>query len=267
MIEHAITSMIDEYLPAGTRPDEWDLAGLRQRLVIDYFMVIEELPADADAEVTFNAREEVADLVVDAAHKAFHRKLESWTEHRDRILSWILLGVIDEKWRDHLYDLDHLKASIGFRGWGQKDPLVEYKQEAFEMFVELMTDIRKSVGVLTFRTQLAVPQPRPAMPRKMTLSGPGDAPDTGPAQRHPSVERVEQDVDPLAGSIVTGRKVGGAKMPQNGMDARSVQTHRSEESVPAAAPAVSTEPRIGRNDPCPCGSGRKYKKCHGVGTA
>jgi preprotein translocase subunit SecA len=73
-----------------------------------------------------------------------------------------MLGAIDEKWRDHLYDLDHLKASIGFRGWGQKDPLIEYKQEAYAMFVDLMTELRKAVSTLAFRAQLAVPQPRPA---------------------------------------------------------------------------------------------------------
>ncbi len=261
MIEHAITTMIDEYLPADVRPDEWDLPALRQRLVIDYFMVVDELPTDLDAEVTFGSREEVEELVVEAAHKAFHRKLESWTDHRDRILSWILLGVIDDKWRDHLYDLDHLKASIGFRSWGQKDPLVEYKQEAYGMFVELMTDIRKSVGVLTFRAQLAVPQPQPVMPRTVTLSGPSETPETGVAAR-PASSETTHDVDPLAGSIVAGRKVVQETLPQPGMDMRRVQTNRSADGVPPQ-PATSDKV-IGRNDLCPCGSGKKYKKCHGA---
>ena len=266
MIEHAVGGMIDEYLPAGAHPDDWDLAGLRQRLVIDYFMVVEQLPTENDAQTDFTSRDEVHDLVMDAAHKAFHRKLESWADHRDNILSWVLLGVIDEKWRDHLYDLDHLKASIGFRGWGQKDPLVEYKGEAYTMFVELMADIRKSVGVLTFRAQLAVPQPRPALPRTVTLSGPSDTPETGASQRPPEAEQKEEDIDPLAGSIVAGRKVGTPGMPQKDMDVRRLQTNRIDENAPAAQPA-SSEKTVGRNDPCPCGSGKKYKKCHGVGLA
>ncbi|MEO5510454.1 MAG: preprotein translocase subunit SecA, partial [Longimicrobiales bacterium] len=259
MIQHALTTMIDEYVPAGAHPDDWDLAGLRQRLVIDYFMVIDELPTDPDAESSFTSRDEVEDLVVESAHKAFHRKLESWTEHRDRLLSWILLGVIDEKWRDHLYDLDHLKASIGFRGWGQKDPLVEYKQEAYGMFVELMTDIRKSVGVLTYRSQLQVPQPRSIMPRTITLSGPSETPETGVAAR-PEPEETQQDIDPLAGSIVAGRKVTA----QPPMDVRRLQTNRVDEGVAQQQPASAVK-TIGRNDPCPCGSGKKYKKCHGAG--
>jgi preprotein translocase subunit SecA len=265
MIEHAITGMIDEYLPPSSHPDDWDLPGLRQRLVIDYFMVVDELPTDPDAVTSFTTRDEVHDLVIESAHKAFHRKLESWTDHRDRILSWVLLGVIDEKWRDHLYDLDHLKASIGFRGWGQKDPLVEYKQEAYTMFVELMADIRKSVGVLTFRAQLAVPQPQRVMPRTVTLSGPSDTPETGASTRPAPAEQVEQDVDPLAGSIIAGRKVTPTNTPQPNMDVRRLQTNRIDEAQ-VQQPA-SAEKTVGRNDPCPCGSGKKYKKCHGVGLA
>jgi preprotein translocase subunit SecA len=270
MIEHAASALIDEYLPAGAHPDDWDLTGLRQRLVIDYFMVVEQLPTDPEAAPTFTSRDEVHDLVIDALHKAFHRKLESWADHRDNILSWVLLGVIDEKWRDHLYDLDHLKASIGFRGWGQKDPLVEYKQEAYEMFVELMADIRKSVGVLTFRAQLAVPQPQRVAPRTVTLSGPSDTPETGASTRPPQAQE-EQDIDPLAGSIIAGRKVaplgqGTTGSAQPPMDVRRLQTNRVDENAPAAQPA-SAEKTVGRNDPCPCGSGKKYKKCHGVGMA
>ena len=256
MIEHATSNMLDEYLPAGADVHEWDLAGLRQRLVIDYFLVVEELPDDNEAEHSFRDRDEVGELIVDAAHKAFHRKLESWGDHRDRILSWVLLGVIDDKWRDHLYDLDHLKASIGFRGWGQKDPLIEYKQEAYQMFVELMTDIRKSVATLTFRAQLAVPQPRPVMPTTVTLTGPSDAPPEAPGR--PAQQQIRQDVDPLAGSIVPGRKVTPQADPQR------MQTNRVADASPVGQPA-SSEKTIGRNDPCPCGSGKKYKKCHGAG--
>jgi preprotein translocase subunit SecA len=262
MIEHAISAMVDEYLPAGGHSTDWDLPGLRQRLVIDYFMVVDELPTEADADSMFTSRDEVHDLVVESAHKAFHRKLESWADHRDRILSWVLLGIIDEKWREHLYDLDHLKASIGFRGWGQKDPLVEYKQEAYEMFVELMGDIRKSVGILTFRAQLAVPQPQPAMPRRVTLSGPSDTPETGASVRPVQPEEVEKDTDPMAG-MVGGRRINPS---QNNMDVRRLQTNREDENAAAQQPATSDK-TVGRNDPCPCGSGKKYKKCHGVGMA
>jgi preprotein translocase subunit SecA len=261
MIEHAVRAVVDEYA-SEPHADAWELAALRQRLVIDFFLVVEELPQQPTTEHGFDDREELTRLVVEAARKAFHRKLESWADHRERILSWILLGVIDEKWRDHLYDLDHLKASIGFRGWGQKDPLVEYKQEAYSMFVELMADLRKSIASLTFRAQLAVPQPRPAPVRRMTLSGPSDTPDTRPSMTAPAPEPVERDVDPLAGAI-GGRRIGPSGP---GADVSRLRTNRDEEAAPVHKPVVAGD-RVGRNDPCPCGSGKKYKKCHGVGLA
>jgi preprotein translocase subunit SecA len=79
------------------------------------------------------------------------------------VLRFVVLSTIDEKWKDHLYDLDHLKASIGFRGWGQKDPLVEYKKEAFDMFEDLMKDLYASVSRFTFRAQLAPAMETPPM--------------------------------------------------------------------------------------------------------
>jgi preprotein translocase subunit SecA len=259
MIELALREIVAEYVPDGARPEDWNLFALRQRLVLDYFLVVEELPQDEGGEHEFEGRDEIEDLVIDACRLGFSRKLESWGDHRERILSWVMLGVIDEKWRDHLYDLDHLKASIGFRGWGQKDPLIEYKQEAYTMFVELMSDVRKSVSTLTFRAQLAVPQPPPQPPRRLTLTGPSDTPDSRPGMPPAQQQRTESP-DALSTAMGGARRI--APLPV-GAGASRLQLNRDE-----AAPAqpASTAKVVGRNDPCPCGSGRKYKKCHGVGT-
>jgi len=256
MVDAAVRDTINEYLPEDAHADEWDLAGLRNKLVIDYFLVIHELPQDNTVEHEFGSREQVEEFVLERVNDAFRRKLESFGEHEERILSWVLLGVIDEKWRDHLYDLDHLKASIGFRGWGQKDPLIEYKQEAYSMFVDLMTDIRKSVASLTFRAQIAVPQPAPPPVRSVTLSGPTDTPATGPTRGMPAPEPLAEG----APRDALGAALGGARMvPQR----EPVHAH-AESQERAPQPAQAEKP-IGRNDPCPCGSGKKYKKCHGAG--
>ena len=85
-----------------------------------------------------------------------------------------MLSVIDGKWKDHLYDLDHLKASIGFREWGQKDPLIEYKKEAYEMFVDLMGDLRGTVSSLTFKAQIGQPQQRVRQPQRLQYTGPSE---------------------------------------------------------------------------------------------
>ncbi|HEY0303597.1 MAG TPA: preprotein translocase subunit SecA, partial [Longimicrobiales bacterium] len=185
MIDTAVREMVPEYVPEGAHIEDWDLAGLRERIAMDYFLVAEELPRDNHAEHEWNTPSDIEELIVQRIRDGFNRKLESFGELREQILSWVLLHVIDEKWRDHLYDLDHLKASIGFRSYGQKDPLIEYKQEAYTMFVDLMTDIRKTVASLTFKSQLQVPQPRPDMPQRIMLSGPTDTPDTRPMRAQP----------------------------------------------------------------------------------
>jgi preprotein translocase subunit SecA len=250
MIDVAVRSLVPEYLPEDAHVEDWDLAGLRERIAMDYFMVIEELPRENSADHDYPNEESVEDLIVQRLRDGFQRKLDSFGELKEQILSWVLLNVIDEKWRDHLYDLDHLKASIGFRGWGQKDPLVEYKSEAYSMFVDLMTDIRRSVASMTFKAQLQVPQPRPVMPQRVVLSGPTETPETRPMRAQPAPEPFEEDDN--FGAAMTGRR--GRTMP---MPAEQIEK-------PAQQP-VTAEPKVGRNDPCPCGSGKKYKKCHGVG--
>jgi preprotein translocase subunit SecA len=263
MIEAALRNIVAEYTEEA-RAEEWNLYALRQRLVLDYFLVVEELPATEGGAHEFEDVDEIEDLVVEAGRVGFRRKLESWGEHRDRLLSWIVLGVIDEKWREHLYDLDHLKASIGFRGWGQKDPLVEYKQEAYSMFVDLMNELRKGVSTLAFRAQLAVPQPRPAPMRRLTLSGPSDTPDTRPLAGMPQPEPVGQAAprDAISAAFSGARTVAAGQQPT---DVSRLQTNR--EAAPRPQQPATTEKTVGRNDPCPCGSGRKYKKCHGAGLA
>ncbi len=277
MIDHAVRQNFSDFVVESEHPEEWDLAGLRSRLVLDYFLVADELPQENTPEHGFDDRSELESRILDRVHEAFRRKLESFGEHQEAILSMILLRVIDEKWRDHLYDLDHLKASIGFRGWGQKDPLIEYKQEAFEMFVDLMKDIRKTVASYVFRAQIAVPQPaRPVMPRRLVLSGPSETPDTRPMPTPPPPEKLgEEEGDVLAAALAGSRPLGrpatpviaGGRPIGDGVpDVRRLQTNRGEQAAAAARP-VSASPRVGRNDPCPCGSGKKYKKCHGLGLA
>jgi len=274
MVEAAVKLTVPDYATEDVHPEEWDLAGLRERIAMDYFLVLEELPRENTPEHDFNSVEDIEELVLRSVRDGFRRKLEGFGELQERILSWVLLTVIDDKWRDHLYDLDHLKASIGFRGWGQKDPLIEYKQEAYTMFVDLMTDLRKSVASLTFRAQVQVPQARP-QPQRIVLSGPTDAPDTRPMRAVPAPEEFEQDEleDGVAHAMGSARplptpSVTGMKSPKQ-VDVRKLATNRGDDGgeAPANKPVVKEEPKVGRNDPCPCGSGKKYKKCHGAGLA
>jgi preprotein translocase subunit SecA len=273
MIEGGLRSTAEELLPEGE--PELDLATLRQRLLLDYFVIVDTLPATNDPDVEVD-KDEIIETVVTAGRDAFHRKLEAFGPMAEQVMSFVLLSTIDGKWRDHLYDLDHLKQSIHFRSWGQKDPLVEYKQDAYKMFVDLMGDLRKTVAQYFFRAQIgAPPQPRPQPRQRLVLSGPSETPETSPLAHQPVAQRQERPVD--QGSVdpmgVTRRSRTAAPapaasgqplgVPAAGPNPRELVTNRGE--APPKAP-VHAETGPGRNEPCPCGSGKKYKKCHGAGT-
>jgi len=280
MIEHSAEDAIAEYLPPGAPQERWDLAGLRRRILLDQFVVIGELPEENDTDRDYD-RDEVEQWVVEGLRSSFHKKLDSLDEHAEPVMSFIMLSVIDDKWKDHLYDLDHLKASISFRGWGQKDPLVEYKQEAYEMFVDLMTDLRKSVAQFFYRAQFGPPQPQRRPPPPLSYSGPEDQPGAELAQRaarlqplrrqqpiHAARAAAQGGVDEYgmarsARSDLPGSAAAMAGLPAAaGLDPRALQTNRGEDGERKHQPVTATK-EPGRNDPCPCGSGKKYKKCHG----
>jgi len=264
MVDQTLEDRFDEYMPEEVIPDRWELAALKRRVLSDYFIPVPELPDEDDPTHEFE-RYEIEEWCRTAAKESFHRKIESFGEHAERVMGFIVLSVIDDKWKDHLYDLDHLKASIGFRGWGQKDPLVEYKQEAFDMFVDFLQDLRGSASSAFFRAQLGQrpPQQRPA-PR-MTLSGPG-----GPGTQSQGTPRPDQGA---AGPGITPRKprvdaTGIAATARaddgpvpSGPDVSRLQTNR--DAAQGTSEPVTAPDEPGRNDPCPCGSGKKYKKCHG----
>ena len=274
MIEHTVQSTVDEYLDFE-HDEEWDLAGLKRRLALDYFTTLPGLPDENDSEHGLEAHE-IQQLAVEAVHEQFHRKIEGFGEHAEGVTSYIMLSVIDGKWKDHLYDLDHLKASIGFRGWGQKDPLVEYKKEAYEMFVDLMNDLRGTVGNLLFKAQLGQPRQPIRQPQRIQYSGPSEdgGGSVGAIAQAAAAGRTETmgsggRVDDLGmargtrsegsaqGRTVPLGSVSGVPSPQ---DPRELVTNRAEERV--RMPVTATKDP-GRNDACPCGSGKKYKKCHG----
>ncbi len=230
MIEHAAEEAIDEYLPPGTNSERWDLAGLRRRILLDQFVVVTELPEENDEEAEYD-RDEVERWVIEGLRNAFHRKLESLGEHAEQVTSFIMLSVIDDKWKDHLYDLDHLKASISFRGWGQKDPLVEYKQEAYEMFVDLMSDLRKAVAQFFFRAQFGPPpaQRRPAM--RLNYSGPVDQPGGELAERAARLQPLRRQPGPNGQTAAQGQQ----GVDELGM-ARSARTDTPASAGGAAGP-------------------------------
>jgi preprotein translocase subunit SecA len=229
MAEEAFEASVDQFADPAVYPDEWDLDGLSEHLQSNFLVYF---PID-DFDLNDITNETLKERVREVASHAFNERLETLDEeYRDAILQRILLAVLDDRWKEHLHDIDHLKSGISFRAYGQKDPLIEYKQEAYRMFVELLDEIKKQVTTLFFRARI-VPQEEVA--RK-------------------DMARVEaRHTAPSSAFSGVGIASGEARSP-----APSGPAERGGSRKP-----VVKEVKVGRNEPCPCGSGMKYKKCCG----
>ncbi len=253
MIEASVGTDFEQIIAAGSLSDDWDLDALREKILLNYFLLPTLLDVSGVDPVDYPwaDTEELETALIGFVNDAYHAKLESFGDAWEQILSFITLSVIDGKWKDHLYDLDLLRDSIRYRAYGQRDPLVEYKREAFEAFVDLMDDMRRTMANRLFRAQLE--QPRAMRAQRVTrLSGPSDTPSTGVTGAGP----------------VGGQVVSRAARPET--SPTGIASTAEGSAGPAAGtvggPVASRDPvyaEVGRNDPCPCGSGKKFKKCHG----
>src|SRR5262249_19226872 len=158
----------------------------------------------------------------------------------------IMLQIVDQQWKDHLYSLDHLKEGIGLRGYGQRDPLVEYKKESFALFQDMKSRIEEEMVRYLFHLRPVLNEEAPVRPRPAARRA---APLT---MNNPAAEAVPA----FAGASRAAAAMGGggreAPRPARTGGDDVIKTVRHE------------GPKVGRNDPCPCGSGKKYKKCHGA---
>ncbi|HEU4749335.1 MAG TPA: preprotein translocase subunit SecA, partial [Gemmatimonadaceae bacterium] len=160
MVEKGIAKRVESTLATFDTPEEWDFALLRQDLLMHYMLTV---PGFEDGNLPVS-EQEAQERGVEAGRKAFTDKLQSLGEFSGQLLALVMLHVLDEKWKDHLYDLDQLRNAIGYRSWGQKDPLIEYKHEAYNMFVDLMDDIHNTFTERFLKAQITFEQPRPLPP-------------------------------------------------------------------------------------------------------
>jgi preprotein translocase subunit SecA len=170
----------------------------------------------------------------------------------------LMLQIVDTQWKDHLYSLDHLKEGIGLRGYGQRDPLVEYKKESFAMFQGLMDRIDEEILRWSFLYQPVAapetaPEPEPALERMARARAAAAAP-----------ERVREPELALAGVKTVPRNLSfNDPSATPSAFARKAQPREASGGTDEVQTVRREGPKVGRNDPCPCGSGKKYKKCHG----
>jgi preprotein translocase subunit SecA len=237
LAQDILDSLMETYAAREADFEQWDLDALRRDVARVY--AVDTTALDFSDRTADEIREMIWDRV-----KAFYAEKEAiiGPEMLQRLERDIMLQVVDVQWKDHLYSLDHLKEGIGLRGYGQKDPLVEYKRESFQMFQDMKERVDEEVvrylWSLQLRPAAAVGEPTPARPLR-------------PASRptmifnNPSADRTAGAAAPIpSGAPRQPARVGG--------DDALPKTVRRE------------EPKVGRNDPCPCGSGKKYKKCHGA---
>lgn len=282
MLEKAVSRRVEQGLEGFESSEDWDLALLRQELMMHYLLIVPEFEDGADERPDSVAEAEEAAQAVGRA--AFEAKLASLNEYAAQLLSLVMLNVLDEKWKDHLYDLDQLRAAIHYRSWGQTDPLIEYKKEAYNMFVDLMADVYNTFAERFLRVQIVFePPPMPQVgegaagaggrsrsPRGDALAGTGGARATRRYNALGVLEDVptEEPAPNGGGDGATG--VGPEEeppVPSRRAVAKPEPTvvgAGRTRTLSAQAPANVDWSHVGRNDPCPCGSGRKYKKCHGA---
>ena len=254
-IERHAAALIAEY----DDPGQWDRALIETEFLQKFLITV---PGVTDPHKV-RAREDLVRAAQQAGRDAFQQKLDYLRDIEtktgipklaEQALAQITIGVVDDKWRDHLYDLDQLREGIYYRAWGQKDPLVEYKQEAFEMFTGLIGDLYTTFAERWLKLQVEVgPPPGAGRPGGQR---PSSRPVTGPAGGLPGGSRRQTPMvasKPSADGLVTS----GEPPPP------SVQ-HGGARGVAEPAFAANSYAGVGRNDPCPCGSGKKFKKCHGA---
>ena len=258
-VQHMITDVVTSYVEGATAegyPEDWDLDQLWTALRSLYPVAIteEEVLAEAGGDRSGLSTEQLTQLLVDDAQAAYEaREEELGSEVMRELERRVVLQVLDRKWREHLYEMDYLQEGIGLRAMAQRDPLVEYQREGFDMFAAMLDAIKEeSVGFL-FNVEVEVQQPPEPEPAAEAATD-GDAPAVQPPPERP------------ARPALSGKGLQTEHRPANLQYSAPTLDSPEPEAPPTGGAAVSGgEP--GRNAPCPCGSGKKYKRCHGAPAA
>ena len=281
-VEDAVTGVVTAYAPPGVFPEEWDLEQLETEVNRIYDCEYDFAGMDIEEVSTESL---IDDLLTDVDRAYIEREEEVGGEDVMReIERRVILSVVDRRWREHLYEMDALRSGIGLRSVGQRDPLVEYQREAYDSFVAMMNTVKEEAVTYFFRLPVnqeqqqeqaqsdevtkaaakALPENDPnkvtgvgASPAKVAFGG-------GAAAATSSSSEKDQDAD--NGTDASSIADAMVEAPNTPDEARL--QYSSPETGGSSADSTGSDPyadqNVGRNDPCPCGSGDKYKKCHGA---
>ncbi|MEK6762999.1 MAG: preprotein translocase subunit SecA [Nitrospirota bacterium] len=222
MIDGLVESALNIYCPAEQYSEEWDIKGLAELMHGQFGFDIAQGKGDGGEALRTIGRDALLEDLRTQVREAYDRREQDLSPELMRFLEkTFMLQVIDHHWKDHLLGMDHLRDGIGLRGYGQKDPLIEYKREGFDLFSGMMERVKSDTLDRLFHVQAVRHEEQPT---------------AAPVPPPPPV--ISRPLPPLI-------------------------LNRGEEPI-APQTVQHNDDKVGRNDPCPCGSGKKYKKCHGV---
>jgi len=227
MIEDFIADTVDRYAQQGEYGEGFDWDGLGEDLLRTMLL---PLPLSEEERATVKA-DELNQQLTEAAKSAYERKRQVLGEElMAQLERFATLKTIDERWKEHLYEMDQLKEGIGLRAYGQKDPLIEYKQEGFRTFADMLGRTNEEILEIVFKAQIQA-----------------EAPDAWRARRREPVEMATVHEEAVG--------MGFAGQPEQTDEAGPPRVGKRQ--------PIKVEKKVGRNEPCPCGSGKKFKHCHG----
>jgi len=229
MIEDFIADTVERYTGQAGYEEGWEWEGMREEFLRTMLL---PLPPPKEYD-TYSKPQDLMDRLTESALDAYNRKRKVLGDDlMGQLERFATLKTIDEKWKEHLYEMDQLKEGIGLRAYGQKDPLLEYKHEGFRTFTEMLGRINEQVLEIVFKAQIQVEQ--------------------GPETFQPDQRRAPSEMAMVHENAVGMGFAGQPQQPQ-------------EQGPPRVGKRqpIKVEKKVGRNEPCPCGSGKKYKHCHG----
>jgi preprotein translocase subunit SecA len=228
VVGEIIGSLVDRFCPEEADPDDWETASLDTEYRAYFGRRIEDLGVDWETI----SLPDLEDLLVSGAREHYASRVEQFGEENfARLERFLLLDTVDRQWKDHLLALDHLREGIGLRAYGQRNPLVEYKRESYALFEDMWERIEDHVVKFLYHAEPVDQMEHRRQGVATTMS-------------HPEAQALQasHDQQEQAANTPVGQATGPATVRRK-------------------------QPKVGRNDPCPCGSGKKYKKCHGAASA
>ena len=247
MVKHIIRAEMDQYANAQLYPEEWQLDGL----IEDAEKIYAPQGRLKKEELAAMSRDELQECLEKLAEEGYHnRELLFGEENMRELEKVVMLRVVDKKWMEHLDHMDMLRDGINLRAYGQRNPLVEYKIEALDMFEEMEADIQDQIASLMYHVSIITPEQQQEAAAKQAAAQQPDA------QEAPASEQDKAKME----AIIKKQKSQLQDHLQNAQASHGDEVSAAEVKK---KPVTKDGKKVGRNDPCPCGSGKKYKNCHG----